>query len=260
MSDSEKTNDDLAHADVGLVCALPIELGTFLDRCEKVRKYSGGKFVFRGGRYDDIRIAIVECGTGFARARAATQSLIDAHSPDWILSSGFSGGLLPEMKPGQIVIANSIVDTHEHELNIDVHVAEDTARGLYVGRFVTADKIVRMVDEKMALAEQHAAIAVDLESLAVAQVCQETQTRFMAVRVISDDLSADLPPEVLSVIGNSGTVRLGAAIGSLWKRPSSAKDLWNLREAAMTAAERLADFLDGVVRQIYNAGQDKAES
>ena len=107
--------------------------------------------------------------------------------------------------------------------------------------------------EKRALAERWGAIAVDMESLAVAQIARDTKTRFLAVRSISDDLSEDLPPEVLAVTGSTGTTRLGAALTSIWKRPGSIKDMWRLRESAQVASEQLANFLDGVVKQLYAA-------
>jgi adenosylhomocysteine nucleosidase len=75
----------------------------------------------------------------------------------------------------------------------------------------------------------------------------------MAIRSISDDLSADLPPEILSMVGETGSVRLGAALGAIWKRPGSITEMWRLRELATTASERLAAFLVGVVRQLYDA-------
>jgi adenosylhomocysteine nucleosidase len=71
--------------------------------------------------------------------------------------------------------------------------------------------------------------------------------------VISDDLSADLPPEVLSVVGATGSVRFGAAIGAIFKRSGAMKELWRLREQAHAAAERMATFLDGVVVQLHAA-------
>ena len=247
---SDPHDTDMAHADIGIVCALPVEMAAFLDRCNRVKKYTGGNFVFRGGLYDNIRIAVVQSGMGFAKARRATQALVDAHSPVWILSAGFSGALLPEMKVGHIVMADSIVDTFGHELKVDLNMPADPNTGLHAGRIVTADNMVRLVSEKQALAEKHNAIAVDMESLAVAQICRETGTPFLAVRVISDDMSTDLPPEILSVIGSSGTIRMGAAIGSLWKRPGSFKDMWHLREKARKAAEKLATFLDGIITQL----------
>lgn len=258
MSDPSSASADHTHADIGIVCALPIEIAAFLDRCQHVKKYTGGDFQFRGGFYDGIRIAVVESGMGFARARRATQALVDGHAPRWLLSCGFAGALRPDIPIGSIVVADSIVDQHEQNLQIDLHMPADPARGLFVGRLLTADELVRTVASKKQLAEQYAALAVDLESLAVAQVARENKTRFLAVRVISDDLSADLPPEILSVVGATGSVRFGAAIGALWKRPSAAKDLWHMREQAQSAATRLATFLDGVVVQLHSAAQPAA--
>lgn len=247
---TDAPTQDKAHAQIGIVCALKIELAAFLDRCERVHKYTGGRFTFRGGRYDDIRVAIVESGAGFARARKATQALVDAHTPDWILSAGFSGALQPGMQVGDIVVADSIVDTHGHEMSVEMNMPADPAHGLHVGRLVTADALVRTVEEKQVLAEETGGLAVDLESLAVAQVARDTRTRFLSVRVISDDMSADLPPEVMAILGRTGSIRAGAVAGALWKRPSSAKDMWRLRENATRAAERLATFLDGVITQL----------
>ena len=67
-------SDQSTRADIGLVCALPLELSTFLGRCSKVKTYTGGRFTFRGGFYQNIRVAIVESGMGRARARAGLPS------------------------------------------------------------------------------------------------------------------------------------------------------------------------------------------
>lgn len=250
---TQSVQRDPSHAEIGIVCALPIELDAFLGRCSKVKKYTGGEFTFRGGFYDGIRIAIVEAGMGFARARRATQALIDAHSPQWLLSCGFSGALRDELPLGAIVVGDSIADQHGHSLQIDLRMSGDPEQRLFVGRLLTADELVRSVSQKRLLGEQHQALAVDMESLAVAQVAKENKVRFMAVRVISDDLSADLPAEIMSVVGPTGSVRLGATVGALWKRPSAVKDLWRMREQAQSSATRLASFLDGVVVQLNAA-------
>ncbi|MFO1022672.1 MAG: 5'-methylthioadenosine nucleosidase [Planctomycetales bacterium] len=250
MSEASLPQPDFRQADVACVVALPMEAAPLLKKCQRVNKYSGGKFVFRGGRYGHLRLAIVECGMGFARARQGTLALIDAHAPKWILSIGFSGALLPEMKIGDIVVGNSLADLHGTELKIDLNMPEDRAGGRYVGKLLTADAIIRTVEEKRQLHARTNALAVDLESLAVAQVCQEHRTRFMAVRVISDDLRADLPPEVLSLTGNTGAIRWGATLGALWKRPASVGDMWKMWERSNQAAEKLAEFLDGVLAQL----------
>jgi adenosylhomocysteine nucleosidase len=252
MPDAEP-KPDYTHAHIGIVHATAMEVDPFLGRCDRLRKYSGGKFVFRGGLFGDIRVALAQSGMGPGLAKKATQALIDGHSPVWIVSAGFSGALQPGMKIGDIVVASSIVDSEGAELAIDLKMPADPAKGLYVGRLLTVDRIVRTVADKKALAERFAALAVDMESLAVAKVCRQAKIRFLAVRVISDDLSADLPTEITSVVGSSGTVRLGAAVGAIFKRPGAVKDLWRLREQGIDAAERLAKFLEGVVSQLYDS-------
>jgi hypothetical protein len=44
--------------------------------------------------------------------------------------------------------------------------------------------------------------------------------------------------------------KIGAAAGSMLRRPSAAKDLWKLRESAITAADRLSKYLVGVIQQL----------
>lgn len=250
MPSASSAVPDTAHCDVGIVCALRLELAPFLERCERVKSYTGGTFTFRGGRLGDRRIAVVECGTGGARARKATLALLDAHTPRWLLSVGFSGALRPDLKIGDIVVANSVVGADGEELTLDLSMPADPQRGWHVGRIAMVDHIVRTVAEKRALAERTGALAVDMESLTVAQIARDARIRFMAVRAISDDASVDLPPEVLAILGPTGSVRAGAVAGALWKRLSSAKDMWRMREHAVQASERLAGFLEGVVAQL----------
>ena len=139
MPDPSSAAADHAHADIGIVCALPIEIAAFLDRCQHVKKYTGGDFQFRGGFYDGIRIAVVESGMGFARARRATQALIDGHAPRWLLSCGFAGALRLDIPIGSIVVADSIVDQHEQSLKIDLHMPADEQAARGIGRHVQVD-------------------------------------------------------------------------------------------------------------------------
>lgn len=250
MGTTSPKQADMRHAEIACVAALPIEIAPLVAKCEKVKKYSGGDFTFRGGMYRGLRLAFVETGTGGTRAGRGAKAMIEGHSPEWVLSVGFSGGMIPQMRPGDIVVANEIVDQHGNDLKIDLRMQEDRERGLFVGRILMADGIARTVAEKKELHERTGALAVDMESLAVARACQAAGTKFMAIRVVSDDMTADLPPEILTILGTTGNVRLGATLGAVWNRPESVKDLWNLRSRANSVAERLAGFLDTVLEQL----------
>lgn len=246
---------DRSRADVGIVAALKLEIDPFLQQLDRVKRYAGGDFTYRGGFLKDIRIATVESGAGHKRAERATHALIDAHAPQWLLSIGFAGALNDDLQIGDVVVADRIVPANvpaeaDAGLRIDIKMPPDPKKGLHVGRIATAEHIVHTVDEKRTIAQRTGAIAVDMESLAVAEVCRERKVRFIAVRGISDDCSADLPSEVLSVLGGTGSIRAGAVVGALWKRPSCYKDMWQLRQNASRAAERLAWFLSSMLRQM----------
>ena len=245
--------EDTTHADIGIVYATPMELAPFLERCERVREYQGGDFTFRGAKYGKIRIAMAQAGMGAAKAKKATQALLDGHTPRWVISAGFSGALRPELRIGDIVVGNAVVDARGTPLSFDLQMPADPAKGLHVGQLYQAEAFVRTVAEKKSLSEKTPALAVDMESLAVAEVCHERKLRYLAVRVISDDLMADLPPEILTVVGSTGALRWGATVAALLKRPGCVPDLWELRGKAHKAAERLATFLEGVVAQLYAA-------
>lgn len=249
-TDDEVPTRSAAEADVAIVAALSLEVAPFMGRCLPVQSYAGDRFQVHGLLLHDTRIAVVESGAGAALASRAAQTLIDGHSPQWVLSVGFSGALQPHLKVGDLVVANAIVNVEGKGLALDVQMQSSPSEGLYVGKCLNTNHIVRTVTEKTQLGATSGAIAVDMESLAVARVCAERKIRFMSVRVISDDLSKDLPEEVLSVFGSTGYLRAGAVFSALWKRPGSWKDMWSLREQSMEAAARLGLFLRNVVERL----------
>ena len=112
-------------------------------------------------------------------------------------------------------------------------------------------QLVRQRDEKEQLAAEFGAVACDMETMAVAQVCRRRQVRFLSVRIISDGLDDRLPPEVEHMLDQQSLAgKLGAATRAVFQRPGSVKDMWKLREIAHRASDRLAKFLVGVVPQL----------
>jgi adenosylhomocysteine nucleosidase len=90
-----------------------------------------------------------------------------------------------------------------------------------------------------------------METLAVARVCQAEKVRFLAIRAISDSVDQELPRDVDRLVKKKTLAgRLGAAAGAIVNRPSSIKDMWQLKEDALVASSRLATFLAGIVPQL----------
>lgn len=240
-------------ADVGLVAALPIEIAPFLSRLREVRKYKGPRYTITEGECLGRLVAIVVTGPGRKLARRGAELLIAGHRPSWVVSAGFAGGLAPDLRRNDVLLASEILDEDGGRFTIDLHVpppASGIGPRFLSGRLLTVDRIIRTAAEKANLRRRFEADAVDMETSAVAQVCGERGVRFLPVRVISDEAGTDLPPEVLSILGGSGGYRVGAAFGAIWRRPSSVMDLLSLREHAQASARRLAEILPGILSRL----------
>jgi adenosylhomocysteine nucleosidase len=246
--------DPPTQCDFGVVFALGIEAGSFEDMLGDVQVLRGQNIVVRAGELRGRSVVVVQSGAGCAQAAKATHALVDAHHPRWVISAGFAGALDPALQRGVILVADSLVHTDGRQWTADAATWPawlGEVRGVRLGRLLTADRVARLPDEKRSLGSRHAALAVDMESLAVAEVCVERGVRFLAVRVVNDVVDEELPPDVERLLAQpSNAARLGAAVGSIWRRPGSVKDLWKLRENAMAASDRLANYLAAIMKHL----------
>jgi adenosylhomocysteine nucleosidase len=235
---------------VGLVFALGIEAGSLVDMLAGGLRTQGSGFVAREGGLDGRRLVLVESGVGRERAARATEALISGHEPRWVISAGFAGGLDERLKQGDMLLADQIVDTQGGKLAFDFRLGEAGPR-VHIGRLLTVDRVIRDPGEKRELGQQHAALAVDMESIGVAEVCRREKTRFISVRVIIDEVDRTLPRDIDVLVNKETTAgKLGAAAGAIFRRPSSVKDMWQLKEDALVASQRLAKFLAGIIAQL----------
>lgn len=245
----EEPAPDRSSADVGIVCTHKGEVKPFLKRLDRTRSYSEKKMTVRGGFLgESTRIALVEANEGFAAHRAATELLIAEHRPTWILSVGFSSSLSEDVKPGDIVIANEISDTHVNSLPVKCSIP--ARKRIHVGKLIVSDDHPVTPADKQSLRDRFPGLAADTGSLAVAQVCQERTIRFMAIRVAVDSIDEEIPEQAASMIFHPTSRAIGSAIGILFKglRKIAVMNQW--RERTSSAAGNLDRFVAGIVEQI----------
>jgi adenosylhomocysteine nucleosidase len=233
--------------DFGVLFALSQESGCFLDMLSQVRVTRGDGFTAKRGRYRERDIVLFESGPGTVRAAKAAHALIDAYRPRLVVSSGFAGGLDPRVNRYDLVAADSLVNSAGSKITLDpaalVPWLTEVPK-LHRGQLLTLDRIVRLSDEKRRLGERHQALAVDMESFAVAEVCRERGVPVLVVRAISDAVDDELPADIGHLLSRKTFAgQLGAAVGSVFRRPGAAKDLYNLHQTALEASGRLAKFL-----------------
>ena len=247
--------------DVLVAMALPIEAGGFLDCLAEPSTMKSAKFtehighLKKVGGEESVVVGIVETGVGQTSAGLVTSQLIGLRQPQWVVSAGFAGGLHEDLPRNQFLMADRVRCAKSgEELSVGLSMGNeptDASPAVHVGRLLTVDHLVRVSNQKRELGGRHDALACDMESFAVTKACQQSDTRFLSVRIISDAVDDELPKEISRLLDQKTTAaQLGAAAAALWKRPSSAKDMWKLKEDAIACSDRLAKFLTGVILQL----------
>lgn len=242
------------RCDIAIVFALNIEAVGVLDAALDLDTTQNATFVEHTGPWQGRHILVAETGMGRAAAAAATADLIALYKPAWVISAGFAGALVDDLRRGHILMADPVCDLAGNELSVGFKLSPEAlaqSKKLHVGRLITVDDVIRTERAKRELAERSKAVACDMETAAVAEVCRQQKTRFLSVRIISDGVDDELPPEIEVLAQAKGFARqLGAAAGAILHRPSSIKDMWQLREDAIRYSDWLAKFLAGVVPQL----------
>lgn len=240
------TPNPFANVDIGIVCALNIEAGCFTDRLGLKTHVRGNGFEVIQGYLGKRPVAVMLCGVGAEAAQRGCEALLAGHHPRWVISAGFAGGLQPQLKRGDLVLATQVADTAGRQLLIDFKGSLPAPAGLAIhqGKLLTSKRILASVAEKQATGLATDALGVEMETLAIADVCANAGQRFLALRVISDAMDEEVPRDVEKLIAaKSGVQRAGTILGGLFRRPSLVKDLWRLQEQALVSAENLAKGL-----------------
>jgi adenosylhomocysteine nucleosidase len=236
--------------DVVFLFALGIEAGGLVDSLKGMQTARQPHGVEHAGKLAGREVVIVEAGVGVKAAARATTEAIKFYQPRWIVSAGFAGALDERLHRGHILMADEVANPTGERLDVGMKL-QTAGKGLHVGRLLTVSDIVRRPEDRRRLAAEHGAIACDMETFGVARACAEQGVRLLSVRIISDALDDELPPEVENLLEQKTLAgKIGAAAGAVLKRFGAAKDLWRLREDALKASDRLAKFLAGVVGQL----------
>ena len=157
------------------------------------------------------------------------------------LSTGFCGGLDPELNVSDVFVAEKVVGDGGQRWDVsEVHTGDQrAARGLLLSR----DEVVITKDDKRSLFRSLGARAVEMEAAAVAQMAHQNGVPFYCIRVVSDAASDGLPLDFNQFRAPSGRFRRGRILGAVLAHPSSIRGLLRLNTNSLRAARSLGDFL-----------------
>lgn len=158
-----------------------------------------------------------------------------------LLSIGIAGGLASNLPPGTVVVATSVDDIECDQAWSDALAARlpHARRGKIIGSTVA----ITSPATKASLFDQTRALAVDMESGAVAQAAHEMGKPFAALRVIADSAERALPASALVGLGPDGKTRPLAVMASLLRHPGDLPGLLHVARDSQKAMRVLQHAL-----------------
>ena len=186
---------------IGLIIALDGEMKIFAAKLQDLQHQTLHKCTFYTGVIDNKIITAVVSGMGKVNAALCAADLIDNFKVDMILNLGIAGGLDSKLNIGDVVIGKDIVyhdvwcgnpnqygqvqglpEMYHSKPELVAHLKQYPQ-----GLITSGDYFVEKAEELQKIKNNFpAALAVDMESGAIAQTCYLYNKPLLVVRQISD--------------------------------------------------------------------------
>jgi len=231
----------------GIVVALPEEINTLTSI--KLTKGSS--------RFISNKVLVVYSGTGPINAGSAAEHLITQGATK-LISWGCAAALSESLKPGDLILANALISTEESKaiaLNVCANWHQQTTKLLASivkvnsGGLANSKGIVSCSEDKKKIHSNTNALALDMESIAIAQVANQHALPFLAIRVIADPVEMSLPLAITHSLNQQGDVVLSKLLGYLALHPRELPGLIRLGlhfRSATKTLKLIAKHLDAI--------------
>ncbi|MGH7918117.1 MAG: hypothetical protein ACREQE_11655 [Candidatus Binataceae bacterium] len=212
------------------------------------------------GRVGNAGFTMIATGIGLKRARAAAQLAFDRVSGiDLAIATGVAGALSPRLGVSHMVIADHLmVRSEDHapaEYVLEIapqwvsaleKALDASGIGCSTGGILTVSRALASSVDKLAAGDSSGALAVDMESAAIALEASQRGIPFACARAILDTVDHELVGAELA--NEDGRVRPGAAVKALLRDPAMVVSALRLRRNLKRSTEVLARALEAIVR------------
>ncbi len=194
---------------IAVTFALPQESSAFLRALRGQRRAEG----WIGGSIGAAQVLVAHTGMGLESAAAKTEALLAEARPERLLSGGFAGALDPRLRLGDVLAA-----TNFSAPELLTPLGDSIHRGVLVSR----PRPLELVEEKSALFRETGALAVDMETAAIAAACARAGVPLLSLRAISDRADQALPAPLAEWFDLARQrPRPRRLLMYLWRRPAA---------------------------------------
>ena len=198
--------------------------------------------VCRGVKKASSKIRVVPIALGTKNITAILRDRnINLESINRLLIVGLCGSLDANYSFGDVVVYQSCINLDCQEVSLESEltttVRDKLAVDLVVG--ITSDRIISNIEEKLQLAQTYSANVVDMEGYDCVKQLQANNITVAILRVVSDDLSGDIP-DLSKAFDRDGNLKPLAMATAFLKQPIAA---WRLIRGSLTGLKVLEESI-----------------
>ncbi len=193
---------------------------------------------------------------GYDSAQCGSQQLIEL-GVDALISWGLAGSIDMTLKPGDLLLARNVIGndkswpTHPDWVNKLQMQCQHSSFSTLSADIASVSGICASISDKKNLSLKSGAIAVDMESAAIAELATTNNIDFLVVRAIADDAGTSIPKAVLNHTDLLGKPNPIPFFLSCLKNPSQIKDLIKLAKCYKQALKTLKHIAPDLKKQHF---------
>ncbi|MFV2058319.1 MAG: hypothetical protein ACC707_17775 [Thiohalomonadales bacterium] len=193
-------------------------------------------------------VNLIVSGIGIAPAERAANLLMDQGS-NALLSFGTAVGISPICKAGDIIIAKTCLDSCNHSWPAHPHwhqtlynlLSQHKSINVLTETLCESERLLNNRLEKEKIFASTGAIAVDMESAAIARMAHTHHLPFLSLRAIVDSLDRHIPAVVTNAMDKQGNVNTGKLLLGLFRQPTALMPLIQLAGSFYLAKKALVN-------------------
>jgi len=215
----------------------PIVRALKLQRAKAPRRADGGNAKWIGS-CGGVDVVAAVAGVGTAHAAQVADAMLARVAPAHVVVVGVAGGLAPGLAVGDVVTPAVVEDLDGGR---DLH-AHRLGEREPEGRLLTSNSM-----HGWDVLESHAeagAVAIDMETAAIAACCEREGVPWSAIRAMSDLVrEGTVDVSTLDLVREDGSTDLGAVARLLARHPGRVGDLAAMGRDATKATRAAVDVL-----------------
>ena len=222
-------------ATVAVFAPMVTELRPLLKRLDLKAVPLGAGVVHRG-RLGQREVIASLAGIGTVAAGQAAERVLGAFRVDHVIVMGIAGGVDGALEIGDLVVPETVVDNHSGAQYHPTTIGDQPSHGV----IVTTDTLFG--PNEVAELRERGVVAVDMETSAIAAVCEAKGVLWSAFRSISDHVGdALLDDSVLALMRPDGSVDPWKAVRFLVTGPGEIGRLMKLARGTKLSTTAAAE-------------------